>query len=174
VDEVIRAEDRGFRHPFWWVGLAFFAACAAAAALSGAGGAAVVPAGFALACGLGLAGRTTVSLDGEGLELQTALGSHRMVWDEVERVETDGARLVLIGEAAALVAASLERRERSSGTGVARAGACRPRARPQLQPARLADDLPRHAGEERPGMTLIVAGAPGSSGNARDGSPPSG
>jgi hypothetical protein len=97
VDEVIRAEDRGFRHPFWWVGLAFFAACAAAAALSGAGGAAVVPAGFALACGLGLAGRTTVSLDGEGLELQTALGSHRMVWDEVERVETDGARLVLIG-----------------------------------------------------------------------------
>jgi hypothetical protein len=97
VAEVIRAEDRGLRHPFWWLGLIFFAACAVAAALSGAGGAAVVLVVLALACGVGLSGRTTVSLDGEGLELRTALGSHRMAWDEVERVETDRARLVLIG-----------------------------------------------------------------------------
>jgi hypothetical protein len=97
VETTIRVEDRGLRHPFWWVGLIFFAACSAAAGLSGAGVAAVVLAGLALACGLGLAGRTTIELDAENLTVRSATGRHRIAWDEVERVETDGARLVLIG-----------------------------------------------------------------------------
>ncbi|HSO21975.1 MAG TPA: hypothetical protein VLT81_03650 [Chondromyces sp.] len=97
METIFRTEERGFRHAFWWIGLGFFAVCAIAAASSGERGAAVVLGVFALACGLGLAARTTVELDGKALVVRTWLGIHCMTWDEVERVETDGVCLVLVG-----------------------------------------------------------------------------
>lgn len=89
--------ELGSRQPIGWICLWFFGACAVLAWSAGEPGPALGFGAFAVLGIVLVTSRADITIDGTGLTRRGRLGTHRIAWDEVVRVESDGVTLVLCG-----------------------------------------------------------------------------
>lgn len=98
MEQSVQTHELGKLQPIGWVGLVFFAGCVLFAWSEGETGATVALIPFVVLSGLLLRSKASIGLDSGGITRHTKIGTHRMAWDEIRRVETDGVTLVLAGE----------------------------------------------------------------------------
>jgi hypothetical protein len=98
MEQLIQTHELGKLQPINWVGLVFFTGCALFAWRADETGAAVALIPFVVLSGLLLSFKVSIGLDSRGITRRSKFGTHRMAWDEILRVETDGVTWVLAGE----------------------------------------------------------------------------
>jgi hypothetical protein len=97
MEQSVQTYELGKLQPIGWVGLVFFVGCVLFAWREGETGATVALIPFVVLNGLLLRSKASIGLDPRGITRHTKIGTHRMAWDEIRRVETDGVTWVLVG-----------------------------------------------------------------------------